>query len=108
MQTASGKAAYLWNLASDLHLWSVCLRTVVLICLWLDGLTSDLPMSSFAQLWRESTTSSGMCGCKQGVPCVICLSWIKDNWALCAKRLDFGMEKFDVNRGEVGHSQQPL
>lgn len=35
METASGKPAYLWNLASDLHLWSLCLSTAVLICLWL-------------------------------------------------------------------------
>lgn len=35
METASGKPAYLWNLASDLHLWSLCLSPAMLICLWL-------------------------------------------------------------------------
>lgn len=62
METASGKTACLWNLASDLHLWSLCLRTVMLTCLCLYGLYSDWPMSSFAQLLRESITSSGLLG----------------------------------------------
>lgn len=74
METASGKTAYLWNLASDLHLWSLLLRPVMLICLWLDGFSSDLPVSSFSQLLRESITSSSVLGCKQGDSCVICLS----------------------------------
>lgn len=67
METASGETVDSWNLASHQPSMEFMLRDYYIDLLAAEcGLDSALPMSLFAQLLRESVTSSGQLGCKQG------------------------------------------